>query len=413
MVIGLVLLTSLPASAANWPHWRGPRMDGTSDETGLPLSWSASDNVRWALDLPEVSGSTPIVWGDRIFLNVTEGADISLWAVDRATGEAVWKRKLDDRNERKRKGNLSSPSPVTDGSSVWTMTGTGVLEAFDFDGRELWKRDLQADYGAFGILHGYSSSPILLEGSLIVQVLHGFNTDDPSYLLAIDKSTGETAWRVERPTDAPREAPDAYTTPALLHRGSSVEIVISGADYVTGHDPANGRELWRLAGLNPDKHPMYRVVASPIVVGDTIFAPSRVKPLLALQAGGDAGTVPSKLWSFDKGPDVPSPVSDGERLYILRDNGVMWAFNAATGEVLWGPERVAEGDYSASPVLADGRIYVTNEGGTTTVVAAKDEFEIVSESSLEEYTLSSIAISEGELFLRTSKHLFCIGPSPD
>jgi outer membrane protein assembly factor BamB len=388
-------------------------MDGTSDEAGVPLEWSSTDNVRWKLELPEVSGSTPIVWGDKIFLNVADGADISLWAVDRANGEAVWKRKLDDRNERKRKGNLSSPSPVTDGSSVWAMTGTGVLRAFDFEGRELWNRDLQADYGAFGILHGYSSSPILFERTLIVQVLHGFNTDDPSYLLAIDRSTGETVWRVERPTDAPREAPDAYTTPALFQRGSNTEIVISGADYVTGHDPATGRELWRVAGLNPDKHPMYRVVASPIVVGDTIFAPSRVKPLLALRASGEGGSPPAKLWSFDKGPDVPSPVSDGERLYILRDNGVMWAFDAASGEALWGPQRVAEGDYSASPVLAEGRIYVTSEGGTTTVVAAKGEFEVIAENLLDEYTLSSIAISNGELFLRTSKHLFCIGHPAD
>jgi outer membrane protein assembly factor BamB len=402
---------ALPAIAGEWPHWRGPQMDGTSDETALPLAWSASENVIWKLELPEVSGSTPIVWGDRIFLSVAEGSDLSLWAVDRDAGEVVWKRRLDDRNERKRKGNLSSPSPVTDGSTVWAMTGTGVLAAFDFDGSELWRRDLQADYGAFGILHGYSSSPILLEDALIVQVLHGFNTDDPSYVLSIDQASGETRWRVERPTDAPREAPDAYTTPTLFRRGSNVEIVISGADYVTGHDPATGRELWRVAGLNPDKHPMYRVVASPIVVGDTIFAPSRVKPLLALRAGESAGSAPAKLWSFDKGPDVPSPVSDGERLYILRDNGVMWAFDAESGDVLWGPERVAEGDYSASPVLANGRIYVTNESGSTTVVAAKAEFDVLAENDLDEYTLSSIAISDGQLFLRTSKHLFAIGAS--
>ena len=408
--LAVALLSASVASAAeNWPHWRGPRFDGTSAETGLPLEWSADEGVLWKVPLPEVSGSTPIVWNDRIFLSVADGERISLWTVDSASGEVLWKQLLDDRNEPKRKGNLSSPSPVTDGETVWAMTGTGVLKAFDFAGRELWSRDLQGDYGRFGILHGYSSSPLLYQDALIVQVLHGFNTDDPSYLLALDKRTGETLWRVERPTDAPREAPDAYTTPTLFRRGAGVEIVISGADYVTGHDPATGRELWRVAGLNPEKHPMYRVVASPIVVGDTLFVPSRVKPLLALKAGPSGGSAPARLWSFDKGPDVPSPVSDGERLYILRDNGVMFAFDAGTGEQLWGPERVAEGDYSASPVLAEGRIYVTNEGGTTTVIAAAGEFEILAESEVDEYTLSSLAVSDGRIYLRTAKHLYCFG----
>lgn len=406
--LAVALVVAGPVVAENWPHWRGPRMDGSSAESGLPLEWSATESVAWKVPLPGVSGSTPIVWDNRVFLNVADGARISLWAIDRSGGEVLWSRPLDDRNEPRRKGNLSSPSPVTDGTSIWTMTGTGVLKAFDFSGKELWSRDLQSDYGTFGILHGYSSSPLLYGSSVIVQVLHGFNTDDPSYLLAVDQATGETVWRVERPTDAPREAPDAYTTPALFRRGSEVEIVISGADYVTGHDPATGRELWRVAGLNPDKHPMYRVVASPIVVGDTIFAPSRVKPLLALKAGSSSGSAPTRLWSFDKGPDVPSPVSDGARLYILRDNGVMFAFDAETGDQLWGPERVAEGDYSASPVIASGRIYVTNEAGVTTVVAAREEFEILAESSVNEYTLSSLAISEGRIYLRTSKHLFCI-----
>ncbi len=388
-------------------------MDGSSTESGLPLEWDSSTHVAWKLPLPGVSGSTPIVWEDRVFLNVADGETLSLWAVDRADGAVLWRRTLDDRNESKRKGNLSSPSPVTDGASVWTMTGTGMLKAFDLAGRELWSRNLQRDYGPFGILHGYSSSPVLHDGRVIVQVLHGFHTDDPSYLLALDGATGETVWRVERPTDAPREAPDAYTTPALVRRGPGAEIVISGADYVTGHDPATGRELWRVAGLNPDKHPMYRVVASPIVAGDMLFVPSRVKPLLALDVGSDAGTAPARLWSFDRGPDVPSPVADGERLYLLRDNGVMFALDARSGEPLWGPERIADGDYSASPVIADGKIYATNEAGVTTVIAAADRFERLAESDVGEYTLSSLAIADGSLYLRTAKHLYRIRrPAP-
>ena len=142
------------------------------------------------------------MWGDRIFLNVAEGRDLSLWAVDRARGTVLWKRMLGSGNTRMQKQNMSSPSPVTDGRGVWIMTGTGILKGFDFSGRELWARDIQQEYGRFGLQWGYASSPLLHEDSLYVQVLHGMRTDDPSYLLRIDKTDGRTLWRVERPTMA-------------------------------------------------------------------------------------------------------------------------------------------------------------------------------------------------------------------
>jgi outer membrane protein assembly factor BamB len=366
--------------------------------------------VTWKTPLPELSGATPIIWGDRIYLNVADGNELELWALDRTSGEVLWKRHLDDRNQTKRKGNMSSPSPVTDGEHVWVMTGTGVFRAFETDGVEIWKRDLQEEFGDFGINHGYSSSPLLHGDSLYVQVLHGFYTDDPSYLMRIDSKTGATVWRVERPTDAPREAPDAYTTPALLVVDGDDEIVISGADYVTGHDPADGSELWRVPGLNPSANPMQRIVASPVVVGTTIYAPSRVKPLLVLDAAQRSeGKAPRVSWTTDHGPDVPTPAIDGERLFILSDRGIMWSFDALSGEVIWGPERVHPSTYSASPVIADGKVYVTNEAGLTTVIAATGEFEILAENDVDEYTLSSMAIVDGQIFLRTADHLYCIG----
>jgi outer membrane protein assembly factor BamB len=287
------------------------------------------------------------------------------------------------------------------------MTGTGVLKGFGFDGEPLWSLDLQATWGAFGILHGYSSSPLLHGDSLYVQVLHGFHTDDPSYLMRIDKRTGEVRWRVERPTDAPREAPDAYTTPAVLERGEAVEIVVSGADYVTGHDPRTGREVWRVPGLNPSANPMQRVVASPVVSGSMILVPSRVDPLLALDASGDG--VPRVAWSTSRGPDVPTPVVTERFVFILTDNGIVWCLDAASGDVVWGPERVESSTYSASPVVADGKLYVTNESGLTTVVEAGPEFRILGRSGVDEYTLSSLAVAGGQLFLRTAEHLYCIG----
>jgi len=411
-VLALILLASATASpssrAENWPHWRGPQRNGVSTETGLPSRWSATENVVWKLALPETSGSTPIIWDDHVFLHVARGENLSLWAISRRDGRVLWQRPLDDRNEDKRKGNMSSPSPVTDGESVWVMTGTGVLTAFDFQGNQLWQRDLQRDYGKFGILHGYSSSPLLYDNTLYVQVLHGFHTDDPSYVLGIDAPSGENRWRIERPTDAPKEAPDAYTTPALLEGGGKAIIVISGADYVTGHDPDSGKEIWRVGGLNPTRNPMQRIVASPVVVGSMIYAPSRVRPLLALAATAGVDLQPEVVWSMDRGPDVPSPVVDDRHIYLLNDNGILWCLEASTGDVVWGPERISSATYSASPLLADGKLYATSEQGLTTVIKAGPGFEILAASAIEEYTLASMAVAKGQLFLRTAEHLYCL-----
>jgi outer membrane protein assembly factor BamB len=412
VAVAILLFCGISAAlrAEYWPQWRGPALNGISTETNLPIRWSKKENVAWRLALPAWSGSTAIVWGDRIFLNVAEGQDLFLWTVDRAAGSLLWKKHLSAGNHREQKQNMSSPSPVTDGRGVWVMTGTGILKAFGFDGQELWSRDIQKDYGRFGLNWGYASSPLLHEDSLYVQVLHGMRTDDPSYMLRIDKRTGKTVWRVERPTTARRESPDSYTTPALLRFGSTVEIVITGGDVVTGHDPATGKELWRANGLNPQNDASYRIVASPVVFGDMIYAPSRERPLLALKAGGRGDiTTSHRVWSFDYGPDVPTPVTDGTYLYVVRDNGVMWCLDAKTGREIYGRQRIRPATYSGSPVLADGRIYVTNEDGLTVVVRAGPKFEVLAENDLEEYTLSSPAVSEGQIFIRTESGLYAIG----
>ncbi|HET6664920.1 MAG TPA: PQQ-binding-like beta-propeller repeat protein, partial [Acidimicrobiales bacterium] len=246
LLVLIWVATTAAASAEHGPQWRGPLLNGVSREMGLPVRWSPTENVAWKLAMPDLSGATPIVWGDRVFLNVAEGGQLFLWAVDRANGSVAWKRPLGGGDHRMRKQNMSSPSPVTDGQTIWVMTGVGVLKAFDFKGTQLWSRDLQKDYGRFGLNWGYASSPLLHAGQLYVQVLHGMKTDDPSYVLRIDARSGQTVWRVERPTRAIHESPDSYTTPALLRYGNTTEIVITGGDVVTGHDPATGHELWRM-----------------------------------------------------------------------------------------------------------------------------------------------------------------------
>ena len=411
VVVGVTMLVGDHVFAENWPHWRGPTRDGVSTETNLPTEWDTETNIAWTLELPAWSGSTPIVWNDWIFLNVAiDDEIIELWCLDRDTGRPIWQRHLSDGNRRARKQNMSSPSPVTDGERVWVMTGTGILKAFDVEGTELWTRDIQESYGPFGLNWGYASSPLLHEGALYVQVLHGMRTDDPSYVLRIDRDTGETVWRVERPTEAQRESPDSYTTPALLQYDGTTEIVITGGDAVTGHDPDSGQELWRADGLNPTRNGAFRIVASPIVRGEMIYAPTRVGPLLALRAGGRGDVLDSHVvWSTEDGPDVPTPVTDGEYFYVVNDRGIVFVFDAQTGDEVYGQQRVQTGTYSASPVLADGKIYVTNERGTTTVFTAGPTFEVLAENVLDDYCLSSPAISDGQIFIRTTSHLYAIG----
>ena len=243
-----------------------------------------------------------------------------------------WKRLLVDANQMQRKQNMSSPSPVTDGKHVWVMTGFGVFKAFDFDGKEIWSRDLQADYGKFGLNHGYASSPLLRPDGLYVQVLHGMKTDDPSYVLKIDRMTGKTLWRVERPTPAVHESPDSYTTPAWVEANGRAELIITGGDLVSGHDPATGKEYWRADVLNPTRGSAYRIIASPTIVDGLIIAPTRNNPLVAMRPGGSGDVAATHVaWTFAQGPDVPTPVSDGKLLYVVRDGGVVFALDVKTG----------------------------------------------------------------------------------
>lgn len=406
----LVCVTACLATAENWPQWRGPRLNGQSGETNLPVRWTTSENITWKLPMPAWSGSTPILWGDLIFLNVADGDNLSLWCVDRRGPTVLWKKPIGGGNVKMRKQNMSSPSPVTDGTNVWVLTGTGILKAFDFKGTELWSRDIQKDYGKFGLNWGYASSPLLFEDALYVQVLHGMHTSDPSYVMRLDKKSGKTVWKVIRPTKAISESPDSYSTPTLVWVNKKPQLVISGGDLVTAHDLATGEELWRGAGFNPSNNPNYRTIASSVVDGELVYTPSRERPLQVYRAGGRGDVTAShKVWDFDHGPDVPTPLVDGGLFYSINDRGIAWCLDAKTGKEIWGAKRIKPGTYSASPVLADGKIYITNEEGLTTVLKAGPTFEVIAENPLNDYTLSSPAISEGQILLRTAQYLWCIG----
>jgi outer membrane protein assembly factor BamB len=396
--------------AENWPQWRGPNLNSTSSETGLPLKWSATENIAWKVALPAWSGATPIVWGDHIFLNVAERGSLYLWCVDRRGPAVAWKKLLGDGDHKQMKQNMSSPSPVTDGKNVWAMTGTGVLKAFDFAGNEVWARNIQNDYGRFGLNWGYASSPLLYEDSLYVQVLHGMKTRDPSYLLRIDKKTGKTVWRIERRTPAHFESPDSYSTPIIAKTGNDAQLVVLGGDVVTGHGLKTGEELWRMTGFNPSNDSSYRTIASAVYQDGIVYAPTRERPLQAFTIGGRGDITKSNLlWKFNNGPDVPTPLVEGKYFYSINDRGIVWCLDAKTGAQVYGGKRIKPGTYSASPILADGRIYITNEDGLTTVFKTGPQFEILAENDVDDYCLSTISISDGQLFLRTAKALYAIG----
>ena len=429
-IIMLMVFVAFGAVAdENWPQWRGPNFSGYVEASGLPISWSETENIVWKAALPSWSGSTPVIWGDKIFIMTPSkgeegghgsdadrpsvGGQVLLLCLDKKDGSVLWERGLDTGNENINKQNDSSPSPVTDGTHVWAMTGTGMLAAFTVDGDPLWRVDLQEKYGAVGQQFGSGSSPLLYDGLVIVQVLHGFDTDDPSYLVAFDGTSGEVRWKVERPTDAIYESPDAYTTPLPVTHGGRTDIVVSGGDYVTGHDPVTGVEVWRASGLNPEKSRLYRIIASSVSCCDMIFSPTRQKPLLALRAGGTGDITTSHLvWKWDEknGPDVPTPACDGMYLYFADDRGMALCLEPTTGKIIWGPERTARGVVSASPLVADGKIYITNEDAVTTVLTAGSEYKELAVNKLDQaYTLSSIAVSGNRLYLRTATHLYCIG----
>ena len=424
---GIWLGYVLAASAANWPQWRGPNSNGSTGAVhDLPVTWTETENVRWRVKLPNWSAATPIVWEDTVFVTSSEagfvrlgqgrrGAEgnadkIFLLALSRKDGSVRWQKQIDSGDQLFRKQNSASPSPVTDGRMVWIMTGNGKFRCFGMDGKEVWSRDIQADYGRFGLNHGYASTPLLYGNRLYVQVLHGMKTTDPSYVFAVDKATGKTVWKVERPTDAKRESPDNYGTPQLVTVNGKQQLVVSGGDYVTGHDLDTGKELWRIGGFNPSNNPANRTIASSLVVGGNVYAAaSRGQPFIGFRAGGSGNiTGKSELFANNLGSDVPTPTTDGKYIYILVDNGLINCLEAETGKVVYEKKRIEHGTYSASPLLADGRIYCVNEDGTTTVLKAGPVFEILAVNKLDGHTLSSPVAVDNQIFVRTDDYLYCL-----
>ncbi|MDE0467197.1 MAG: PQQ-binding-like beta-propeller repeat protein [Candidatus Poribacteria bacterium] len=396
--------------ADNWHQWRGPNNDGISHETDVPIQWSQTENVKWRLPLPGEAASTPVVWEDKIFLTSAEGNALVLMCIS-TEGEELWKQTVGhgNRSVRGGEGNSAAPSPVTDGEHVWAFLGTGDLACYDFDGNQVWHTNLAERYGSFNLYFVMSTTPLIDKDRLYIHLIHS----NAWLVLALDKMTGKEIWKHKRKSDATDECEQAYTSPILYRDAEREYLVVHGADYVTAHSLEDGSEIWRCGGLNPvmGYNPSLRFVASPVATEGLIVVPSAKNgPVLGIDpaAKGDITDSKWQLWKLRQGtPDVPSPVIHDGLVYLCRERGDLICLDAETGEQLYR-ERTHRHRHRASPVYANGHLYLTSRDGLVNVVKTGRAFEIVASNSLGEVIAASPVISNGTLYLRSYQALYAI-----
>lgn len=426
------LAVAFSAHSANWTHWRGPDYNGSSPEKDLPTDFSKTENVKWSATLPGTSAATAIILDDRVFVSSADDKARSMRALclDRKTGKELWNEEVGSGYNFDDKSNFASPSPVTDGKVVVYLYGNGLLAGFDLAGKKLWFRDLQKDYGPFTYQWTYGASPTIYKGKLYVQVLrrdepvHGRGRSDgpnDSYLLALEPVTGKELWKYVRPTQAHAESQEAYTTPIPFVDGGREEILIAGGDDITGHDPADGKELWRWGTWNPTRIGHWRLVPSPVSGGSVILACApKGSPVYAFKAGAkgkqDDSVLAWKSSGREVTSDVATPLFYKGKFYVLRGespNTVLSRVDPTTGKVDWSGELGSRIKIESSPTAADDKIYFQNFRAEVFVAAAGDEFKLLKKIPMgdegDDMVRSSIAISQGNLFIRTGHKLYCIG----
>jgi outer membrane protein assembly factor BamB len=394
-------LTLLSAAVAgDWPQWRGPRGDGTSDETSFPTKWSATENIRWKAELPGKGHSSPVVCKGRLFLAaaIPETEERVLLCLDRKDGKLLWKQTVvKSPMERLHAENShASSTPACDGERVFCSFLTGnevVVAAYDLGGKQLWlKRP-----GTFSSVHGFCSTPVLHKDTIVVNC----DQDGDGYIVAFSRADGSERWRIDRPNKT-----RSYCAPLIRKAGGREQMVLSGTKCITSYDPDSGKLIWMIDG------PTDQFVASPVFnERANLFFITGGFPdhhILAVRpdATGNVTDSDKIAWRTTRGVAyVPSPIAVGDWFFITDDLGFAHCFDAKSGKMLWDQRFGRE---HASLVSAGGLVYFLNDDGVCNVVRASGKFELVAKNELGEKTYASPALSDGEIFLRGEKHLFCV-----
>ena len=407
----LLVLTSGSSPAENWPQFRGPGGQGVATDKNLPLKWSATENVTWKTELPGESWSSPVVWGERVFVTTaTDGGEsCRVVSLERKTGKVLWNQEVFKQVQRRKEGRntYATPTPATDGERVYACFGDGSFAALNFAGEVVWTN---RDYKFYG-QHGLGSSPILYRGLLITardgssegeEKKLGWQIPwDQSRVIALDAKTGKERWQGKRGLSR-----ISHGVPVIWEHDGRAEVVSEAGDVVQGFEVQTGERLWSNEVIGEGKVPS-------TVIGDGLVFTAGgwggKETIKAFKLGGKGDLKEANLvWEQKKGmPRVPSMLYVKPHLFAITDGGVATCMKADTGELVW-QERVG-GNFSATPVAAEGRIYFLGDNGETTVIEAGAEFKVLSKNPLGEKVQASMAVSQGQLFIRTEKHLICIG----
>jgi outer membrane protein assembly factor BamB len=395
-----ILKLALSVNAENWPSWRGPRGDGTSLENNAPIVWSATSNVVWKTEIPGVGHASPVVWQDKIFLvsALTDTQERVLLCLDRKTGKILWQKSvLEAPLERKHSLNsFASSTPATDGELVYVAfldKDKMLVGAYDFDGQQKWL----VHPGPFSSMHGFCSSPVLFKDTVIVNGDH----DGDSYIAALSRRDGRIRWKTPRENHT-----RSYCVPLIREVDGRAQMILSGDKCVASYDPNDGSRHWVIDG--PTEQFVASIVYNPRA--DLLFMTGGFPEhhILAIKPNGRGDITKTHIaWRTNKGVAyVPSPISEADYFLVVSDSGVAHCFEATTGKLLW-QERM--GEQHASLVSANGLVYFLNDDGVMNVVKPGPEFQRVSQNAIGEKCFASPALSQGQMFIRGEKTLFCIG----
>lgn len=398
-------LLFVPASlfAADWPVWRGPRGDGTAEGTDFPTKWSATENVKWKTTIPGWGHSSPVVSKGKVFVTgcVEEDKSRVLYCLDRKDSTVLWKETVVTAPlEKKHKLNsFASSTPAADGEHVYlTFFDQPKLRVFcyDYQGKKVWEKAP----GEFHSVHGFSSPPVLYKNLVIVNGDQDAPKGEKAYLVAFDKKTGDEKWRIDRPNKL-----RSYCPPVFIEVAGKPQMVLTGSKCVTSYDPETGEQLWIVNG--PTEQFVSSVVFHQGMVFLTAGFPDRW--VMAIDPTGTGNVTKSKvLWSQkNDGGYVPSPVAHDGHFFLVTDEGLASCWDAKTGKRDWR-ERLGS-HHTGSGVVAGNHVYFTDDNGVTFVLKASSEFDLVAKNPLGEKCFTSPAFSDGQIFIRGEKHLFCLG----